>query len=255
MKTCSACESFQRSFTGYLRNVDLPPPEGLALPRLNLYRDLVFNNMSSLLKGGFPVVHSLLTPHQWSSLVSDFLANYRCRTPYFLEIGQEFVSFLASPHASTKLPQYLPQLAHYERVELALDIDETELADLPVDPAGDLWRDIPVVSPLACSLVYDYPVQKIGVDWQPSAPDGPHCIVVYRDRSERVRFMGINPATARFIELLAAGEMSGQEATLQLSVELGYATSAPIQSFAQSLLERLLAHDILLGSVPITQTL
>ena len=60
------------------------------------------------------------------------------------------------------------ELAHYEWVELALDVSTLEI---PSDVAltGDALDEHPVVSPTAWRLSYQYPVHKIGPHYQPNA--------------------------------------------------------------------------------------
>ena len=71
-----------------------------------------------------------MTTADWHALVRAFIDQHRCHTPYFLEISQEFVQFLMQdyrPLASD--PPFLAELAHYEWVELALDIAQEVLPD------------------------------------------------------------------------------------------------------------------------------
>jgi hypothetical protein len=57
-------------------------------------------------------------------------------------------------------PPFLLELAHYEWAELALSLEEAEIADVPHDPAGDPLEEVVVVSPLAWVLGYRFPVQR-----------------------------------------------------------------------------------------------
>ena len=66
-------------------------------------------------------------------------------------------------------PPWLAELAHYEWVELALQIAERRRLP-PHDPDGDLLDGVPVLSPLAWPLAYRWPVHRIGPDSSPSAP-------------------------------------------------------------------------------------
>lgn len=242
-------ETLQRAFSGHLRDPGQPVPDGIDARHLAIYRTLVRNNMASFLRTGFPVLRSVLEESLWHVLVDGFVAKHRCETPYFLEIGQEFMHYLASLDQGA-LPPFAQQLAHYEWLELALDIDERRLEDIEVDCTGDLISGRPMVSPLAWVQAYDYPVHRIGRDFRPEAADGPYFLLVYRDRSECVRFMEINAPTARLIALLASGTERGEQALQVLARELGHDSAAPIMGFALPLLERLRAADILLGVRP-----
>lgn len=80
----------------YLRDPDhCAPPAGMDVTRAQVYRDLIFANLSSLLSGTFPVLIKILGEEHWRSLVRIFLRDYRAHTPKFGEIAKEFVEFLA----------------------------------------------------------------------------------------------------------------------------------------------------------------
>src|SRR5687768_3500599 len=150
------------------------PPPGIEERRIAIYRDLFYNSIESLLAGNFPVIRKTLGDARWKALVRNFYASHRCRTPLFTEIGREFIQFLEQrdleQHAQADMPPWLHELAHYEWVELALQIADDELP--PHDPDGDLLAGKPVPSPLAWALAYCWPVSRIGPDYQPDAtPD------------------------------------------------------------------------------------
>ncbi|MEQ8802966.1 MAG: DUF2063 domain-containing protein, partial [Haliea sp.] len=76
-------------------------------------------------------------------------------------------------------------------------------------------------SPLAWVLAYSFPVHRIGADYRPSGPGEPVYLVVYRDREDVVRFMALNAATARLLELARDNQAgTGAELLGQLAAEL-----------------------------------
>jgi hypothetical protein len=211
----------------YLRNPqDAPPPAGVEERRLAIYRDLVYNNIEGFISSGFPVLRSLYRDDDWHSLVRLFIDGHRCQTPYFLEISQEFLRFLLETLEPRPCdPPFAAELAHYEWVELALEVAEDELPE-PGDP-GDIpagsWR----LSPLAWVLSYHYPVHRIGPGYRPDAPGDPVFLAVYRNRDDAVQFMELNAASARLLELLrdngleGSAPRSGDDILMQLAQELG----------------------------------
>lgn len=191
----------QAAFAAHIRN-----PENAALPdgiedrRMAIYRDLFFNNLNSFLAGAFPVCHRLLGELRWKALVREFMTGHRCETPYFLEISQEFLKFLMEGAAADMLDMpYVLELAHYEWVELALDTLDEPLPEVDDRPLS--LTAVPVISPLAWNLHYQYPVHRIGGSFQPKAPD-PVCLVVCRGRDERVRFSEISLDASRWLALM-----------------------------------------------------
>jgi hypothetical protein len=210
-----------RTFAAHLRDAHAnPPPPGIEARRLAVYRELFFNNIRQLLAGNFPVLRSSLGEHAWLALVRDFHADHRAATPLFPEIGQEFLAFLRQRQdAGRGDPPWLQELAHYEWIELALQIAD---APLPAhDPHGDLLAGMPVVSPLAWPLAYAWPVQSIGPGNLPdTAPDAPTLLLLRRDADGEVHFSAISPLVYRLLELLDADSgASGNTVLAQLARE------------------------------------
>ena len=185
----------QTEFTAHIRDPDRQAvPDGIEDRRMKIYRELFFNNISSLLASNFPVLHRLLDDEAWEALVRDFYANHRSKTPLFPEIAREFLQYLQDEREehSSDLP-FLLELAHYEWVELALSLDERDTTDLAADRDGDPLQGVPVLSPLVWVLSYRFPVHRISPDFQPgSAPEQATHLLVYRNRADDVKFMQLN---------------------------------------------------------------
>lgn len=221
----------------YLRNPETEAaPAGIESRRLKIYQDLVYNNIEGFISGGFPVLRSLFDDDQWHELVRHFIEGHRCHTPYFLEISQEFLNFLMEGYAARECdPPFMAELAHYEWVELALDVSEEKLDG----PDGlDPLSTVPVISPLAWLLSYQFPVQRVGASCRPDSAGESTYLVVYRNREDAVKFMELNAATARMLELVRDNTvLSGTQLLEQLAVELGMEAGAVI-SFGSELLQQ-----------------
>ncbi|MDO8861200.1 putative DNA-binding domain-containing protein [Haliea sp. E1-2-M8] len=212
----------QLALAGYLRNPgSVPPPAGIEPRRLKIYQDLIYNNIEGFISNGFPVLRSLYSDRDWHILVRQFIDGHRCRTPYFLEISQEFLRFLLERHQpGPEDPPFIAELAHYEWVELALSVADGDLP--PGSEEGDPLRVVVRLSPLAWVLAYRFPVHRIGADFRPPEPGEPVYLVVYRDREDVVRFMALNAASARLLELARDNETgTGADLLQQLAAELG----------------------------------
>ncbi len=133
----------QFALSRHLRDPSHPPPPGIEERRLAIYRDLFFNNIESLLAGNFPVIRQTLGDDAWRRLVRSFYARHRSQTPLFPEIAREFIRFLETRTGDGE-PPWLRELAHYEWVELALQIADD--ATPPHDPRGDRsgWKSGPM---------------------------------------------------------------------------------------------------------------
>jgi uncharacterized protein len=225
--TVSTLRDSQFQMANYLRNPErVPAPAGVEERRLAIYRSLVYNNIERFISGGFPVLRSLYQDDGWHSLVQEFIDGHRCHTPYFLEISQEFIQFLMHEHSLRDSdPPFLAELAHYEWVELALDVSEEEPP--AASPPGEMGSAIPALSPLAWVLSYQFPVHKIGPGYCPQAPGEPVYLVVYRNREDQVKFMELNAATARLLELTRGNTRATSVDLLQaLAGELGMSADA-----------------------------
>ena len=246
-------EELQRDFTRHVRNPgEVAAPAGIESRRMKIYNDLIYNNIEGFLSSGFPVLHSLYREEDWHRLVREFIVAYRCSSPYFLEISQEFLNYLISHHEPTPVdPPFMLELAHYEWVELAMDVSTETFPEAGIDPDGDPVEGVPVLSPLVMNLQYSYPVHLLGPGREPDeAPAEPTFLIVYRNRDERVRFMESNAATARLLELLANNEAghSGQALLEQLAAEMNADSLTSVVDYGARMLREFRDLDILAGT-------
>jgi hypothetical protein len=237
----------QLDFAAHIRNPGMHPcPPDVEARRMQIYVDLFYNNIESFLAGTFPVAKALLAEERWHALVRAFVHRHPSESPYFLEISQEFLTFLASQSAD--LPPFMLELCHYEWVELALSVAEEEIPEHGVDPAGDLYAGIPVVSPLIWKLAYRFPVHQIGTAFQPEQPgEQPTQLVVYRRRDDRVGFMEVNALTMALLDTLEQGNVSGAEVLERLAVEVADLDPEVVRREGLATLERLRKAEIILG--------
>jgi hypothetical protein len=206
------------------------PPSGIERRRLDVYRELFFNNVSGLLGGNFPVLRRLHDDDAWQALVHAFYRDHGCRTPLFTELPREFLRYLEARDEDPTMP-WLHELAHYEWVELALQISEATRDDIAHDPhdgpGSDPGRALlagrPLPSPLAWPLAYAWPVHRIGPDYRPlDRPDAPTLLLLRREADGRVSFHMLSPLTFRLLERLEqAPGLSGQEQLAALAAEAG----------------------------------
>jgi hypothetical protein len=245
-------DELQRRFAAHIRDPDRQPaPDGIEDRRLQVYRDLFFNNIRSMLAGNFPVLRALYGPDDWSRLVRDFYADYRCHTPLFTEIAREFLRYLQEVRRPrSEDPPFLLELAHYEWVELALELDEREPEVVPAQPDGDLLDGAPVLSPLAWPLSYRFPVHRIRPDYRPAEPPAePTHLLVYRDRQEKVRFMELN-AVARLLiaHLQDRPGASGRDVLQTIAADIGHPDPARVEAAGADLLADLRDRGVILGT-------
>ena len=203
-----------------------PAPAGVENRRIAIYRELFFNNLRNLLATFFPVLKKLHDDAHWGHFIREFMRHHQARTPYFLELPEEFLAFLQTEY-QPRVDDYpfLLELAHYEYIELALSMStDTDNPD-GIDPHGDLLAAIPVKSVLAWVYAYQYPVHRICKDFLPPAPDGqPVYLAVYRQEDDDVRFLELNPVTASLLNAIEENEAgkSGEQLLREIATSINY---------------------------------
>ena len=251
MKTLSF-KDHQYAFTAHIRNPEKnPAPDGVEDRRMAIYRELFYNNIEGFIASGFPIVRTLYTDEGWHKMIRDFFSNHKSTTPYFLEISHEFLTYLQNERqAQPEDPQGLIELAHYEWVELALHVSDETIDISSILPNGDLLEGHPVLSALAWPLAYQYPVHKMGPDYLPDEiPEQPTYLVVYRNRNDDVKFMELNPVTARLINLLEENEqLSGRTAIEQITQEINHPDPQAVLKGGLDALQELQGAGIILGT-------
>lgn len=250
--TAISFKEHQYSFTAHIRDPEnIKAPEGIEDRRMGIYRELFYNNVEGFISGGFPVIRSIYNDENWHKMVRDFFANHKSKTPYFLEISQEFLAYLQNEReAHAEDPAGLLELAHYEWVELALHVSDETIDIASIEPNGDLLDAHPVLSALAWPLAYQFPVHKMGPEYLPDeVPEQPTYLVVYRNRNDKVKFMEINPVTARLINLLQEDEtLSGRSAIEQITQEMNHPNPEVVLKGGLDALQDLQRLGIILGT-------
>jgi len=246
--THQAFQIGQLAFAAHLRDPAVnPAPAGIEDRRVAVYRDLIYNNIESFLQSGFPVLRSLMSDDDWHRLVRGFVRDHRCQTPYFLEISQEFLLYLREGKAC--IPDGLPfilELAHYEWVELALDVSPEKLPELGCEQSSGVLDASLQISPLAWRLNYNYPVHNISLDFQPLQPPAePTSLVVYRGPDEKIHFFESNAVTMRLLQLLENGQLNARQALQQVACELAHPEPEVLVTMGEGIIVQLLSLSIL----------
>lgn len=242
----------QYEFAAHIRDPEhQPAPVDVEDRRMAIYRELFYNNVESFLSGTFPVLRKIYDDESWHAMVKDYFSSHRSRTPLFLEIPREFLGWLREERTPRQDdPPFLYDLAHYEWVELAISIADDTLDHEDIDRSGDLLDGVPVLSPLAWHLAYEYPVHRIGPDFKPATADAsPTYLVVYRDSEDEVGFIEINPVTKRLLELLETSEKSsGRELLLQIAGELSHPQPEVVVNGGAEILANLRDKSVIAGT-------
>lgn len=245
-------QKIQYQFAAHLRNPEQnPPPHGIENRRLQIYRELFYNNVQNYLSNAFPVLRKLYSEDAWRAMMRDYYARHVSHSPQFYQMAEEFLRYLQEEHQTTDDdPAFLLELAHYEWVELNLGIADADIDWAQIDKDGDLLAAPPVLSPLAVILAYQYPVHTIGPECIPqSPPDQPTYLAVNRDLSDKVHFLKLNAVTARLLGLIEEHPAhTGRQHLEQIAREMSHPNPQVVIDGGAQILTDLKSRDIVLGT-------
>ena len=243
----------QYAFAAHIRDPEntIAPP-GIEDRRMAIYRELFFNNLYKLLGTFFPVLRKICSNAEWRHAIREFMKRHRAKTPYFLQLPEEFLAFLQNEYRDLdeKYP-FVTELAHYEYAELALRIstDENDLDS--VDPGGSLVDGVPVKSELAWAFAYHYPVHKISTDYLPAEPaDQATYLAIYRRSNDKVSFLELNAVTAALLDAVENNpeQKTGEALLRALAAKIGYSDVDALIEHGIDALEEMRQLEILIGT-------
>ncbi len=239
----------QYQFAGHIRDPEnVQKIDDIEQRRMTIYRELFYNNIEGFIASAFPVLKTLTSDERWHSMVRDFIVKHHCKSPLFHEISREFLSYLEDERDLSNDPIFIKSLCHYEWVELALSISDSEAEPVAFDPEVDSLSLQLNTSSLAWPLSYPFPVHQISRDFQPQeANETPVFLLVYRDQQDSVVFMELNPVSARLIDLLNDG-LSGLQAAEQIAQELQHPNPPVVIEGAKALIDDWLQRRILISA-------
>lgn len=253
-------QQYQFAFTRHIRNpAQNPRPAGVEPRRMAIYNDLLYNNVESFLLRCFPVCRKILGESEWNALARDFFANHRSGAPLFRQIPEEFVRFTESrgdhPDQPPLFPAFLPYLAHYEWVELALDVSPLAADMTRIDAEGDLLLGAPALNPVLLLLHYPYAVHRVGEGYQPTPEQQETTwLLAFRNLDDKVRFIALNPVAARLIALIQdeppgeqAKRQTGKAILEKISAELQHPDPAVVRAGGVEIMQNLREQQALLG--------
>ncbi len=240
--------SFQHDMAQHLRDPHhTTRPLGVSPRRMAVYNEMLFNNVCGFIDSCMPLSRQLMGERAWRRLCRTFYRDWPLHTPWFREIAREFVRYLQEGQPKQPLPRWLPDLAHYEWAELAVDVMDV---NRPLaNPQGDLMANVVVLNPARMDLHYDWAVHRIGEYHKPRKPMETY-LVVYRDANDVVQFTELNAATAHVLALLDAQPMTGTQVMQIMAEQMQHPKPDQLMKFGTTLLKQLQQQDIILGAQP-----
>lgn len=206
--------AIQKQMADAVRFPSQAAPFGIQQERLEVYRELVLNNVSNFVRSAFPVLRQICGYEVFDIKIRQFFQQSQLDSPYFVEIPEAFMYWLQD--FADDLPPFTLELAHYEWLELELFRRETEQQ---ANGQSLIWsadfvlsdhehRAIAVTSLLEVAA-YQFPVHQLSEQYQPaSPPEQPTFLAVYRGADDQVQFMQLDALSAATIQLLQSSAMT-----------------------------------------------
>ncbi len=195
-------QSLQLDFTAHVRNPSLNPiPASIEPRRMAIYARLIYNNIESFCAMRFRRAKAILGNDAWHETIRDFVHRHQSESPYFSQICEEFIAYLAEERSNLNDPPFLLELCHYEWLPLYLDRLVGEIP--PYQPCENPLETKLQSSDLAMVRRYVWPVNKLSSNYKPSEPPSkPTWALAFRNRADKVDIKHIDAFTAHLIEKL-----------------------------------------------------
>ncbi len=196
----------QNAFSHAARGHNLTGSPEFNERRLAIYQRLLLNNLNEVISPCFPVLLSILPTDTWWSILNDFLKHYRVTTPIFHELPVFMVEYLKH-HPVADFP-FAPELAHYEWIELEVELsesDKTQSETGAISLLEQIWR----LSKTARLLEYQYEVDKICHDYQPLEEVKTY-LLVYQIEG-KVEFLKLNELSYQLLSMMLNESMSARD--------------------------------------------
>ena len=190
----------QQSFIDYIRDPEKPLPAGVPRERMQVYRELFFNNVMGFVSNAFPVLKSVYSEKDWQALVQAFFSQHDCQSPIFIDIAGEFLHFLQQEYQpKDNDPPFMLELAHYEWLELVVAVAQQKSDEQPI--LAEQISHIPLcLAATARVAQYHFPVQHIRQDYRPEKVlDTPVFFCLYQEKDGEVCFLQLTPLSAQVL--------------------------------------------------------
>lgn len=223
------------------------------IQKQTVYRELVENNISSMIFTALPLTFHFLDTRQKNTLIRDFISEYQARSNHYRHIPYDFFEYARRKDIFAKLkPNFLAELCDYEFASYELLFRDHRFP-IPASASDkELSEARVVLNPNLVLKEYAFPVNHIT---EKSAPQNlkkqKTDLIIYRrvDNFHQNSFV-LNDLTCSLIEILLKCPDKNFETCLQLLLEqnLSFQKEAVAEE-AVAFLKELLDKQIVLALV------
>ncbi len=247
-------QAYQAAFTAHLRHPSVhSKPAGINAKRMQVYREIVFNNFLARVRACFPGRLGILGKRRFSKLVRQCFSSQYFNSPLFKDIPGSFVAFMHSlTLADAELPEHTAQLAHYEWIELVLSrqVEPSHADTLPeaIPEANALLHRVVKLTAVHRLLHYDFPVHQLSKKKKATTPV-PTFLLVYRTPEFQIQFIQLNAVTFQLLKQLQTSHETAHHHLEHLAQTLPQLTLTSVMDFGLQTLHTLhLKHAISAGT-------
>lgn len=234
----SPLQQTQQAFCAWIRDPQSDLPTEYATARMQVYRTLLFNNVSSFINLVYPIARTLLSEAKWQSLLQEFFQNAQNQSPFYNDISLQFREYLdEQEHPILQEYPWLAELLQYEWLELYLDTVEIEEKTFSPASAWQLNTHIWI-------LVYQYPVYLWTTEQQ-DFEHSPSAVMVWRNQHDQVCAEPLSPLFACLIEQLNQKALTEKELKYLIHTTVPDLSAQDVEQQLKQLAERLTGLDLL----------
>lgn len=192
----------QEQFASYIRDPAINDvPTGVEQRRMDIYKRLFFNNISSFCTKAFKSFRPFVNDTEWNALIRGFMREHACTSPYFKDIPIAFVEYLSRSKKMIDQYPFIQELCHLDaiRMQLRLAPDAPKCMRLEISEPNTRLR----LSPTVHLLSYAWPVHKLTPsNWTGAKPKASTWLIAFRGRNDRTEVLVTNAHTFRMLEVL-----------------------------------------------------
>lgn len=218
-----------------------------------VYRELVENNISSMIFTAFPLTFHFLKTAQKNALIRDFMSAYKARSNHYRHIPHDFFDDAQKKNIFANLkPEFLAELFDYEFVNYDLLFKDHKFLAPASNPEKELSEVLVILNPNLILKKYTFPVHRItGKSTAHDLKKQKTDLILYRrvDNFHQNSFV-LNDLTCSLIEILMKYPGKNFEACLKLLLaqNQGFQKEAVAEE-AVAFLKELLDKQIVLALV------
>lgn len=242
----SSLHKFQKAFTQHIRHPQKNKrPHKISSSRMQVYNELLFNNIEDCLATCYPILKKKLGKIKWNKLTRDFFHKHSAQTPYYRRIPEEFFLFLKNRKQKHELP-YLLDLAYYEWIELDLYLRK-ESKTKKIKAKKNLLKNIFKLNPVSALFHSPYPLHQPDKLSLKHKPQTYFFYFAFRNSKDEVQILNLSAAEAQLLEWMNKKNKTAEELLFSLQKKMKIKDTVTFLKWGESIFKNFKACEIALN--------